>query len=76
MMFHSLREISLGSLSALPDELINAILLQLKEDDLARCSCTSRVLQILCYEDALWMHSYFRNHYGKIEYKVWRSPLS
>ena len=66
------RSSSLGSISCLPDELINLMLLNhhLEEIDLARLSLVSRVWRVLACEDALWLHFCFRNHNGKITYLV------
>ena len=48
---------SLGSIHVLPDELINMILLFLADEaDLVRLSSCSRVLHVLCCEEAIWAH--------------------
>ena len=62
---------SLGGLSALPDELLNVALLFLSDEaDLVRLGSASRVLRVLCGEDALWAHFCLKDHVGAIVYKV------
>ena len=67
---------SLGGLSALPDELLNVALLFLSDEaDLVRLGSASRVLRVLCGEDALWAHFCLKDHVGAIVYKVRRDHV-
>ena len=70
------RSRSLGGLSALPDELLNLALLSLTDEaDLVRLGSASRVLRVLCGEDALWAHFCLKDHVGAIVYKVRRDHV-
>ncbi|KAF4368421.1 hypothetical protein F8388_015785 [Cannabis sativa] len=60
---------ALGDLRVLPDELVCAILEYLTPPDLARLSCVSSVMYILCNEEPLWMKQCFRSLNGPIQYK-------
>ncbi|XP_062101378.1 lysine-specific demethylase JMJ21-like [Humulus lupulus] len=63
------RPAALGGLRVLPDELVCAILEYLTPPDLARLSCVSSVMYILCNEEPLWMNQCLRNLNGPIQYK-------
>ncbi|EPS59334.1 hypothetical protein M569_15473, partial [Genlisea aurea] len=49
------RTAALGDLRFLPDEILCAILARLVPGDVARLSCVSSVMYILCNEEPLWM---------------------
>ncbi|KAL6765070.1 hypothetical protein V8C86DRAFT_2460687 [Haematococcus lacustris] len=48
------RSRALGTLCALPDHLINLLLLRLSIVDVVRLACTSRALRLICCEEPLW----------------------
>ena len=50
----NLRDVSLGALVALPDELLLRVLGASDGPTLARCACASRGLRVLAYHDELW----------------------
>ncbi|XP_058087090.1 lysine-specific demethylase JMJ21 isoform X2 [Magnolia sinica] len=63
------RHDALGDLRILPDELFCALLEYLTPRDVARLSCVSSVMYILCNEEPLWMHLCLNNSRGLLEYK-------
>ncbi|XP_068641349.1 lysine-specific demethylase JMJ21 [Aristolochia californica] len=60
---------ALGDLRVLPDELLSAILEYLSARDVARLSCVSSVMYILCNEEPLWMTLCLKSVGGLLEYK-------
>ncbi|XP_043722448.1 F-box protein At1g78280-like [Telopea speciosissima] len=63
------RPIALGDLRVFPDELICAILENFTPRDVARLSCVSSVMYILCNEEPLWMVQCLKTAKGQLEYK-------
>ncbi|KAL2504282.1 F-box protein [Abeliophyllum distichum] len=63
------RREALGNLCVLPDEILCAILIYLTPLDVARLSCVSSVMYILCNEEPLWMSLCLNNVNRHIEYK-------
>lgn len=59
----------LGNLRFLPDETICAILTALSPRDVARLSCVSSVMYILCNEEPLWMSLCLNNITRQLQYK-------
>eukprot|EP00798_Chlamydomonas_sp_ICE-L_P012076 gene12076-15187_t len=70
----TLRELSLGTLSALPDHFISLQLLYLDQADISTLACCSRLLRVICQEEPLWMFMCLREHRGgRIVFEVrWR----
>lgn len=67
---------ALGNLRVLPDELICAILDNLAVRDVARLSCVSSVMYILCNEEPLWMNLCLRTANGHLQYKgSWKKTV-
>ncbi|KAG6510861.1 F-box protein At1g78280-like [Zingiber officinale] len=63
---------ALGDLRVLPDEIICDVLDLLTPRDLARLSCVSSVMYILCNEEPLWMSQCLRDG-GQLEFKdTWK----
>ncbi|XP_073140432.1 lysine-specific demethylase JMJ21 isoform X2 [Henckelia pumila] len=60
---------ALGDLRVLPDEILCAILVNLTPRDVARLSCVSSVMYILCNEEPLWMNLCLRIVTRQLEYK-------
>uniref|UniRef100_A0A5B7AP33 F-box protein n=1 Tax=Davidia involucrata TaxID=16924 RepID=A0A5B7AP33_DAVIN len=60
---------ALGDLRVLPDDTICAILVHLTPRDVARLSCVSSVMYILCNEEPLWMSLCLNNVDGPLQYK-------
>ncbi|XP_052202408.1 lysine-specific demethylase JMJ21 [Diospyros lotus] len=60
---------ALGDLRVFPDEIICAILTNLTPRDVARLSCVSSVMYILCNEEPLWMSLCLNNVNGQLQYK-------
>ncbi|KAI8550342.1 hypothetical protein RHMOL_Rhmol06G0098000 [Rhododendron molle] len=60
---------ALGDLTVIPDEIICAILVSLTPRDVARLSCVSSVMYILCNEEPLWMSLCLNNLNGPLQYK-------
>ncbi|KAG9451442.1 hypothetical protein H6P81_011407 [Aristolochia fimbriata] len=60
---------ALGDLRVLPDELISVILEYLTARDVARLSCVSSVMYVLCNEEPLWMSLCLKNAGGLLQYK-------
>ncbi|PON69898.1 F-box domain containing protein [Parasponia andersonii] len=63
------RPAALGDLRVLPDELVCAVLEYLTPCDIARLSCVSSVMYILCNEEPLWMSLCLHRVSGPIQYK-------
>ncbi|XP_077249906.1 transferases, transferring glycosyl groups isoform X2 [Tasmannia lanceolata] len=63
------RSEALGDLQVLSDELLCAILENLTPHQLARLSCVSSVMYILCKEEPLWMTLCLNSAGGLLEYK-------
>ncbi|XP_057974918.1 lysine-specific demethylase JMJ21 isoform X2 [Malania oleifera] len=67
---------ALGDLRDLPDELICFILGHLSSRDVARLSCVSSVMYILCNEEPLWMSLCVNNVKGQLQYKgSWKKTV-
>lgn len=60
---------ALGNLRVLPDEILCAILASLSPRDVARLSCVSSVMYILCNEEPLWMSLCLNNITRQLQYK-------
>ncbi|CAL5385904.1 unnamed protein product [Camellia sinensis] len=60
---------ALGDLRVLPDEILCAMLVYLTPRDVARLSCVSSVMYILCNEEPLWMSLCLDNVNGQLQYK-------
>ncbi|OUZ99609.1 F-box domain [Macleaya cordata] len=60
---------ALGDLRVIPDELICSILDSLTPRDVARLSCVSSVMYILCNEEPLWMTLCLKDARGQFQYK-------
>ncbi|XP_057786261.1 lysine-specific demethylase JMJ21 [Salvia miltiorrhiza] len=60
---------ALGDLRVIPDEILCAILTRLTPHDVARLSCVSSVMYILCNEEPLWMSLCLGIVNRPIEYK-------
>ncbi|KAF6170322.1 hypothetical protein GIB67_043012 [Kingdonia uniflora] len=60
---------ALGELRVLPDELICSIMETLSPNDIARLSCVSSVMYLLCNEEPLWMTLCLRSATGPLEYR-------
>ncbi|KZV56304.1 F-box protein [Dorcoceras hygrometricum] len=60
---------ALGDLRVLPDEILCAILANLTPCDVARLSCVSSVMYILCNEEPLWLTLCLRVVNRQLEYK-------
>ncbi|WOH02607.1 hypothetical protein DCAR_0521996 [Daucus carota subsp. sativus] len=60
---------ALGDLRVLPDETLCSILLLLSPRDVARLSCVSSVMYILCNEEPLWMALCLNNLNLQLQYK-------
>ena len=66
-----IRSLSLGDLAALPDFLVNNVLLFLTDEaDLVRLGSVSRVLRVLCSEEMIWSHFCLTGHAGPLSFKV------
>ncbi|KAK9930455.1 hypothetical protein M0R45_027492 [Rubus argutus] len=66
----------LGDFLVLPDELICAILESLSARDVARLSCVSSVMYILCNEEPLWLSLCLNTLSGPLEYKgSWKKTV-
>ncbi|KAG8632916.1 hypothetical protein MANES_18G065400v8 [Manihot esculenta] len=63
------RQEALGYLNVLPDELVCAILEYLTPRDVARLSCVSSVMYILCNEEPLWMSLCLKRVDGPLQYE-------
>ncbi|XP_062026333.1 lysine-specific demethylase JMJ21-like [Rosa rugosa] len=67
---------ALGSFLVLPDELICAVLELLSPRDVARLSCVSSVMYILCNEEPLWLSLCLNTLNGPLQYKgSWKKTL-
>ncbi|XAR62141.1 hypothetical protein NMG60_11016777 [Bertholletia excelsa] len=67
---------ALGDLRVLPDEIICAILVNLTPRDVARLSCVSSVMYILCNEEPLWMSLCLSNVNGQLQYQgSWKKTM-
>ncbi|XP_047341071.1 F-box protein At1g78280 [Impatiens glandulifera] len=65
---------ALGDLRVLPDEILCAILTSLTPRDVARLSCVSSVMYILCNEEPLWMNLCLNNINGPLKYDLgWKN---
>lgn len=60
---------ALGNLRVLPDETLCSILVLLSPRDVARLSCVSSVMYILCNEEPLWMTLCLNNLNLQLQYK-------
>ncbi|KAK4747488.1 hypothetical protein SAY87_014074 [Trapa incisa] len=63
------RHDALGELRVLPDEVICSILENLSPRDVARLSCVSSVMYILCNEEPLWMSLCVKKANGQLRYR-------
>ncbi|PSR99866.1 F-box protein [Actinidia chinensis var. chinensis] len=59
---------ALGDLRVLPDEILCAVLVYLTPRDVARLSCVSSVMYIICNEEPLWMSLCLSNLNGQLKY--------
>ncbi|MEW5308001.1 MAG: hypothetical protein WDW36_010365 [Sanguina aurantia] len=59
---HQLRSEGLGYLSYLADELIFHVLSMLDEPSLSSACCSSKLMRLLCCEEALWMGLALQSH--------------
>ena len=64
------RAIGLGTLGALPDELLDHILRGFDARTLALLSTTSKVLHIYCTEEPLWLELHLARCKQPFEYRV------
>ncbi|CAK9163566.1 unnamed protein product [Ilex paraguariensis] len=60
---------ALGDLRLLPDQILCSILVSLTPRDVARLSCVSSVMYILCNEEPLWMSLCLNNINRHLQYK-------
>lgn len=60
---------ALGDLRVLPDDTLCSILVLLSPRDVARLSCVSSVMYILCNEEPLWMTLCLNNLNRQLQYK-------
>lgn len=66
-----IRSLSLGDFAALPDFLINNVLLFLADEaDLVSLGSVSRVMRVLCSEEAIWSHFCLTGHTGQLSFMV------
>uniref|UniRef100_A0A7N0UM70 F-box protein n=1 Tax=Kalanchoe fedtschenkoi TaxID=63787 RepID=A0A7N0UM70_KALFE len=63
------RSEALGSLRALPDEVVCEILDRLTVRDVGRLACVSSVMYIFCNEEPLWMNLCLKTAKGQLQYK-------
>lgn len=59
---HQLRSEGLGYLSYLEDELVFHVLSMLDEPSLSTACCSSKLMRLLCCEEALWMGLALQSH--------------
>jgi hypothetical protein len=72
MMDHNPRNLGLGDLAVLPDELLEHIFLApaLDVHDLIALSMASHVLQVLCLEEPVWMKFHLLGGRPRLQYEV------
>lgn len=66
----ALRQRSLGALHILPDHLLSYVLYCLDLEDVCRLTCSSRLLQVLCCEEQLWVSLCLKAHSAPLTYQV------